>query len=295
MNKEKKFDYQMINSVVVVGSGALATFYAAKWGREYEVSVIGTWKESIEAINAGPKIVVGQHLESIIDEGSLIKVKAFTDWDNAKEPDLVVWLTKTYKNKETLEKYKSYNWSCPILILQNGIGQKELFSSILGNNQPLFRGVTSQGAKLIETGVVKNTGDGDVLVEANTLFEDFPVFQVDDIEDIVLRKLAINAVLNPIAALFEVKNGEVLKGKALDKMKELIAVCFPFFEKRNIFSSQEDYLYAVTEVAKRTSENINSMLVDKLSGRRTEVNEILGAMYLELQSKVLLNLITQLS
>ena len=119
----------MINRVVIVGSGALATFYAYKWSRDFYVSVLGSWKESISAIN-----LFGQHQSNR-------KLTANLDWGKTKEPDLVVWLTKTYKNKSSLMNYAKLNWRCPVLILQNGIGQESLFQDFLGENQKIIRGV----------------------------------------------------------------------------------------------------------------------------------------------------------
>jgi len=163
----------LVDRLVIVGSGALATFYAYEWSLEFDISVLGSWKESISIIN------------SSFQKESSRKLIATSNWGNIKEPDLVVWLTKTYKNKDTLKKYVQLNWKCPILILQNGIGQEVLFYDILGLNQNILRGVTTQGVKLIGPGNVLNTGYGDVIVEENTLFNGFPVVQKKDIESIL--------------------------------------------------------------------------------------------------------------
>ena len=66
----KKFDYQLIRRLSIVGSGALATFYALKWRAYCEVSVLGTWQESILSFNTE------------------LKIPAYTNWHEAKEPDI---------------------------------------------------------------------------------------------------------------------------------------------------------------------------------------------------------------
>ena len=273
----KKFDYQLIRRLSIVGSGALATFYALKWRAYCEVSVLGTWQESILSFNTE------------------LKIPAYTNWHEAKEPDIVVWLTKAYKNEVLLDKYNCLNWSCPILILQNGIGQRELFKSKLNKNQALLRGVTSQGAKLISPGLVENTGDGDVFVESHIIFNNFPVIQVQNIEDVVLKKLAINAVLNPVTALFEVKNGNAIKGEPFNQVKKIVSICFPFFEKRGIYSTEKEYLNDVIKTAQSTAENMNSMLSDKQSGRMTEIHQIMGEISKEVKSDVIDRMIIELS
>ena len=100
--------------------------------------------------------------------------------------------------------------------------------------------------------------------------------EVKDIDRRVLLKLSINAALNPITAIYRVKNGEALEGKAYIQLKNIVSECFPFFEKRKIYNSEKEYLNTVIKASENTALNINSMLSDKLSGRKTEVNEILG-------------------
>lgn len=266
----------MIKSVVIIGTGALATFYGTKWISIYRVSVLGTWEVSINALN------------------KIDGIEAFLNWHSANEPDLVVWLTKTYKNEEALEKYSKLRWSCPILILQNGIGQKEHFRKTLGEQQKLFSGITTQGAKLIDPGKVVNTGNGDLIVEKARFLEGFPAIQDSNIDEALLKKLAINCVLNTVTALFNVKNGDAVKGEPLIKVKELVKLCFPYFEKRMIFTSEKEYLNFVNEVANKTSENINSMLSDLLSGRETEINQILGPIQVDIKSVELQNIISRI-
>ena len=273
----------MIDRLVIVGSGALATFYGYKWSENFNVSLLGSWKESIVAIN------------SSVQEKGIHRLIATLDWNNILEPDLVVWLTKTYKNEDSLNKYVQLNWKCPILILQNGIGQETLFNDKLGYNQMLLRGVTNQGVKLIGPGDVLNTGDGDVIVEENPIFKGFPAIQKKNIQSLVYRKLAINAVLNPISALFGVTNKNAIKGEAGSNLKKLIKICYPYFEKRLIFASEEEYFNQVKLVATKTGENINSMLVDRRLKRKTEVLEILGPINKELNSLELQKIINLLN
>lgn len=279
----------MIKNVVIIGSGALATFYAAKWASGHNVSILGSWKESIHAIHSN-----GIYVDDIF-KVSPECISASLDWSTVKEPELVVWLTKSYKNKEILLAYRKLNWSCPILILQNGLGHKVLFNSILKHQKVILKGITNQGVKLIKPGKVENTGDGDIFVEESECLEGFPVRQVKDIDRRVLLKLSINAALNPITAIYRVKNGEALEGKAYIQLKNIVSECFPFFEKRKIYNSEKEYLNTVIKASENTALNINSMLSDKLSGRKTEVNEILGVINKELKSSFLTELVIQLS
>ena len=281
----------MINKILIVGTGALATFYSIKLSKKFDVTLLGTWSDGITAINKGAILE---------DHNSLIKgkVKALKDWSSVVEADITIWLTKSYKNIDLLTRYKALGLMNPILILQNGIGQSGIFKDILGDDVALFEGVTSQAAKLKRPGYVVNNGAGDLLISPNPLLElifsesDIQFVVVKDIQKEKLNKLAINAVLNPVTALFKVSNGEALNGEAKQSILQLINIVFPFFKKRGIFKSEESFFKAVQKIAKQTSENKNSMLMDVLSDRPTEIEQILDPIQKEVKSSFLEGIIS---
>ena len=283
----------MINKILIVGTGALATFYSIKLSKKFDVTLLGTWSDGIKAINKGAILE---------DHNSLIKgkVKALKDWSSVVEADITIWLTKSYKNIDLLTKYKALGLMNPILILQNGIGQSGIFKDILGDDVALFEGVTSQAAKLKRPGYVVNNGAGDLLISPNPLLElifsesDIQFVVVKDIQKEKLNKLAINAVLNPVTALFKVSNGEALNGEAKQSILQLINIVFPFFKKRGVFKSEESFFKAVQKIAKQTSENKNSMLMDVLSDRPTEIEQILDPIQKEVKSSFLEGIISRL-
>ena len=283
----------MINKILIVGTGALATFYSIKLSKKFDVTVLGTWRDGIEAINKG--VILEEH-------GSLIKarVKALEDWSSAVEADLTIWLTKSYKNIDLLIRYKALGLMNPILILQNGIGQAKIFKDILGDQVILLEGVTLQAAKLKCPGYVVNNGDGDLLISPSPLLElifsesDIQFVAVKDIQKEKLNKLAINAVLNPVTALFKVSNGEALHGEAKQNILQLINIVFPFFKRRGVFKSKESFFKVVEKIAKQTSENKNSMLMDILSDRPTEIEQILNPIQKEVKSSFLEEIINKL-
>ena len=283
----------MINKILIVGTGALATFYSIKLSKKFDVTLLGTWSDGIEAINKG---VILEDRDSLI-KGS---VKALKDWSSVVEADITIWLTKSYKNTDLLTRYKALGLMNPILILQNGIGQSTIFKDILGDEVALFEGVTSQAAKLKRPGYVVNNGNGNLLISPNPLLElifsesDIQFVVVKDIQKEKLNKLAINAVLNPVTALFKVSNGEALNGEAKQNILQLINIVFPFFKRRGIFKSEESFFYAVEKIAKQTSRNMNSMLMDVLSNRPTEIEQILYPIQKEVKSSVLEEIIIKL-
>lgn len=283
----------MIKDIVIVGTGAVATFYAVKLSEKYNVIMLGTWEEGIKAINAGVVLEEG---------GRVIKGKALAihNWDEIKQADLTIWLTKTYKNRDALIRYKKTGLKNLILILQNGIGQLSLFKEILGNDILITEGVSNQAVKLKVPGHALNTGNGDLIISENQLLKGvfsvsgLSLSVVDDIQKEKLIKLSINAVLNPITALYKIKNGAALEGEPRVKIIELIKVVFPFFEKRKIYKTEEEYFLSIKNIAEKTSENENSMLMDLATNRSTEIEQILFPIQKEVKSDVLEIIINQL-
>jgi len=101
-----------------------------------------------------------------------------------------------------------------------------------------------------------------------------------------LEKLAVNAVINPLTALLDARNGSVLYNYALTRAQRLILaevslVIRSLPELRGLpnaatrFSSSRLETLVVS-VAYRTRNNISSMLADVRAGRRTEIEYING-------------------
>lgn len=101
-----------------------------------------------------------------------------------------------------------------------------------------------------------------------------------------LEKLAVNSILNPLTALLDVRNGDILYNNGVNRtMRLLLAetslVIRSLPELQNIpnvatrFSSQR-LETLVVNVAHTTRDNISSMLSDVRSGRTTEIKYING-------------------
>src|SRR5699024_11364265 len=84
----------------------------------------------------------------------------------------------------------------------------------------------------------------------------FPVRFCSSWKILLKEKLIVNAVINPLTALFNVKNGVILSNKYLYDIAEKL--CFEAAESLNL--DFEENWHRVQTIAKKTSENISSML-----------------------------------
>lgn len=99
-----------------------------------------------------------------------------------------------------------------------------------------------------------------------------------DIEKARLRKLLVNVCLNPVTALFGVRNGEV-RGPTYARFVEiLVREAVPVLAAEGLRLSHAAALKEVMTVAQRTAGNRSSMLQDLSAGRRTEIDYLNGAL-----------------
>ncbi|KAF1992327.1 2-dehydropantoate 2-reductase [Aulographum hederae CBS 113979] len=107
-----------------------------------------------------------------------------------------------------------------------------------------------------------------------------------DLLQLQLEKLAINAVINPLTALFDCRNGSLLYNYSITRLMRLILaevslVIRSLPELRGVLNvaqrfSPERLETLATGTAGKTKYNVSSMLADVRHGNRTEVEYING-------------------
>ena len=269
----------MTDSLLIVGTGALATLFAARLSAAgVDVTMLGTWLEGLAALHEN-----GARLEGAA--GS--RVRVVDNPMDCREVKYALVLIKAWQTERVAPQLAECMAEDGLAVtLQNGLGNDRILSEVLGESR-VGRGVTTLGATLLGPGIVRPGGDGTVTLEAHPrLFPleealriaGFDVNVVEDAQSLIWGKLVVNAAINPLTALLRVKNGELIKNSsALSLMGELareaayvanalgVALPFPGPER------------AAEEVARRTAENTSSMLQDILRGAQTEVDVINGA------------------
>ena len=195
--------------VAIFGVGAMATYYAQKLGDHARVILLGHWPEQIDALRQ--RGFNAYHLEQSI----------------AFKADLILVLTKSYRTKFYLSHIERFLDSTGhVLTLQNGLGNWEMLGEAVGIQRCLY-GVTFQAVRMDALGQIEEINSADVIFSHHPhifkiarLFKqaEFKIKIVQKIEGLAWSKLIINASINPVTALFEVANGELLKNKVLKSM-----------------------------------------------------------------------------
>lgn len=201
-----------------------------------------------------------------------------------------------------------------VVLLHNGMGVYEQLTTMLwpdlGTRPTFVQGITSAGARSLGPFDVQLEGKGtwdfstypspkplpashattvdllsslsaheDALVRPS--FVDFAALREKQ-----YRKLAINAIINPLTAIFNISNGRLIQSEfalLVERLAEEISDVLTSLEDErgqpqltsNHF--EPDAIHAaVLQVALDTAGNSSSMLTDVLAGRETEVDFING-------------------
>lgn len=268
-------------TILIIGTGALATLFAAKLSSAgIDVAMLGSWDKGIDALNQkGARIILPN--ESGVVNG---EVKAIRSCKKTRYAIVLVksWQTErvAYQLKECLDE------DGVVLTLQNGLGNGKILADVLGAEH-VAQGITIVGASLLEPGIVKISGDARVSVEAHPRLGEINAFlteasfhleSVPNVQSLIWSKLVINAAINPLTALLNIPNGELLKRpSARALMGKLARETAYLAAAQNISLSFDDPVLAAEDVAERTSSNISSMLQDLRRGAPTEIDAICGA------------------
>lgn len=186
-----------------------------------------------------------------------------------------------------------------VLALQNGIGHMQKLYQTLPE-VPLYAAVISAGARRLDLRAVSHTGEGELwfgAVDENRSKWDnsrvneqkmllnalqtagFTAFLSNDSEEMLDRiynKLLVNAVINPLTSIFDVKNGDLpLQPQRELLMRALYEESEQVLMKAGMKPIKEGW-QRVLDVCSRTSGNVSSMLSDVRAGRATEIDAING-------------------
>lgn len=171
-----------------------------------------------------------------------------------------------------------------LIFLQNGMSHLSIFQEIECEHVAI--GIVEHGAKKENDYTVHHTGVGimkfGVVRGGQERFAPlfscfspklFPLRIETDWKRTLHDKLVVNVCINPLTALFGVRNGELLSNlffyRAMKQVFEEVA--FLIEEEK-----KEELWQLVCHVCEKTSDNTSSMLADVKQNRKTEIDAIVG-------------------
>jgi 2-dehydropantoate 2-reductase len=269
--------------VLVIGTGSLACLFAARLAASgTPVKMLGSWSDGLKALRRrGVRMVDAAGLEHTYP------VLATDDPADCIGTVFALVLVKSWQTARAAKQLEACLEEHGVaLTLQNGLGNFETLAASLGEERVAL-GVTTLGASLIQPGLVRLAGEGPItLGEHNRITEPavllreagFSVELVLDPQSLLWGKLVINAAINPVTALLNVPNGELLRDPAAHALLQTAAREAAAVAAANgVRLPYPDPVVAVESVAQRTAANYSSMLRDVQRGSLTEIDAISGA------------------
>jgi 2-dehydropantoate 2-reductase len=272
-----------MNNILIVGTGALATLFAARLAQAgHRITMLGTWQAGLAALR--------ERGARLIDAGGNehpFEVKAIGDPRECNGEKYALVLVKAWQTERVAGQLKECLAEDGLAVtLQNGLGNRETLARSLGLERVAL-GITTTGATLLGPGLARAGGEGITSIERNPALDpleaalrsaQFKVDIVEDAQSLVWGKLVINAAINPLTALLRVSNGELLeRSSARELMRALASETAQVAAAEKIRLPFVDPIAAAEEVALKTAANHSSMLQDVLRGAPTEIDAICGA------------------
>ncbi|MCD6401504.1 MAG: 2-dehydropantoate 2-reductase [Anaerolineales bacterium] len=270
-------------SILIVGTGAMACLFAslfAQWN--INVSMLGSWKQAINNINKN-----GVKLTDLKKKTHAYHAFASDNPEDFVSAKVALVLVKSWQTKRAAEQLNTCLADDGVCItLQNGLGNDIILSSVLGKHR-IIRGITTYGATIIEPGWIQLGGIGEIIIEkypiSPPLYDllqqtNLPYKISEDIEKDIWEKLLINATINPLTAILDIQNGDLLKFPYTKRiLKSIITEVIQVAHTQNINFSPDKQYKRVMSVLEMTSHNRSSMLQDIDRHAPTEIETINGA------------------
>jgi 2-dehydropantoate 2-reductase len=270
--------------IVVFGAGAIGSLFGGMLSKDNEVTLIGREQHVTTVREIGLQITGKTEMHT--------NLEAITSAEKCPKPDVLIFTVKSYDTRKAVEEAKSLiDEDTVIVSLQNGLGNLETIRDHLPGAK-IIGGVTSHGAIFVSPGIVEHAGFGDTIVgafsgcgekEAETIAGMLSKANIKtsitaDINIEVWYKVLVNAAINPLATLASSPNGVLLEDEGLRKLAEkMVTEGVRVGTAHGIDLNAEEAFSRVMKVASQTAENRNSMLQDLERGKRTEINQINGA------------------
>ncbi len=272
--------------IVIVGPGAMGCLCAAFLSKsKEEIWLLDKNKERSARINEKGIWVEG------ISGNWQAGVKATAEVKEIGRADLIIICVKSYDTKVAIMHAMALvDDNTRVLTLQNGIGNIEIISEVVGADK-VMGGVTNLGVTLLDVGKVRHAGrgetvigriDGKIPVEMRSIREIFNKVGLEtrisrDIKALLWSKLIINVGINGLTAITRLNNGRLIEFEGTRKiLRNAVTEGLRIAKRKRIKLIYDDPLAKVEAVCEATATNVSSMLQDVLRKKRTEIDFING-------------------
>lgn len=273
-------------TVAIFGVGAMGTLFGSKLSPLAKVTLFGNWPEQIQTLRRD-----GLTITHPDGRQTRQRVQVTDNLNEMPIADVALILVKSHQTARAARQAANILRPGGLAItLQNGLGNQTTLAEAVGPERAAL-GITAQGATVLGPGHVRHAGNGptylarlpgreEQLTQVVELFNraGLETSLVDNADSLVWGKLAVNAGINPLTALYELPNGRLNDDETLRQLmaaaaQEVAAVA----AAQGIQLPYPDAARQAMEVARATASNRSSMWQDISRAAPTEIDVISGA------------------
>ncbi len=261
--------------IFVLGAGAIGSPYGGLLSRKNDVTLIGQ-EAHMNAIRATGLAVTGDVQESFA-------MHVQTEITSIPQQAVILLTTKAQDSATAILNIKDkLRKDTVIVILQNGVGNEDVVKGIVGEDVQVVRGLIEAAAEFLEAGKIV-FWQGETILEPTvmgeriaTLFTESGlktrVSQAMDYD--IWRKLIVNCVVNPLTAILQVRNKEIIVDSLQQVRQGIVQECLAVGKAEGIFL-QPAIADAIDQTIARYT-NVSSMCQDIMKGKTTEIDFLNG-------------------
>lgn len=272
----------------IIGGGSIGLLFAYYLNQSASVTLYTRTAEQAEKLNRDG-LYLKNHKQVL--HHTRLKAKPFDSWQGKEE--LMIVTVKQYHLAPVLEKIQNQaDHGSRLLFLQNGMGHIKPLKTL--SNRHLYVGSVEHGSYRNDANHVYHNGVGVTRMATysgdKTFLEgfisygliNFPFVVEDNYYEMLINKLIVNSMINPLTAVLQVENGKLIENP------HYFSVFKSIFEEIRLILGLEDherYFTHVLTICEKTAQNRSSMLKDLDRQQETEIDAILGYLLEEAEIK----------
>ncbi len=259
--------------ITVLGAGAIGQLFIHRLNPRHSVQ---SWTRQSNEKQTFTLIDQKQSLRSITIPNNQ------PDW--LQQSDILLVCVKAFQVEAALTPLIEWiSENTQIIICHNGMGTHQTVANLLPKN-PLYYAMTTEAA-LKKGNAVHHTGKGATYIGAYPspqaplcmdLLDALDAEYKVNIDAFLWQKLAINTVINPLTAQYNVKNGDLLQKTYHNEVNALCEELSLVMTAENHPIASDKLQKQIQTIMEKTAQNYSSMHQDKTHHRQTEMAYITG-------------------
>ena len=263
------------NKIFILGAGAIGSVIGALLSEKNDVTLIGN-KAHVDAVKSKGLLV-----SSNVNVN--FRLGADTQIREIPRGTLIFLTTKAYDSERAVEGIsRLLREDTVILVLQNGLENEEIVKRAVRHEVKVLRGITNMATEFFKPGEIKYW-TGETMIEHDGAAEEIAAIMNDsglkasvsnNIKNETWSKVVVNSVINPLTAIFRVRNREISAKPLAEVRHRIIRECVEVGNAEGVTFPEDLEKVIGTEIMGYT--NYSSMCQDIMGGKSTEIDFLNG-------------------